>query len=565
MKKVIIYTALFGAYDSQLIEIDNYDRKKFKFVCFTNLKKLKSNTWNMVYVDDLPVPNNNPKSSRYYKTNPHKLFPENDISIWIDASCNKLNMGKLTVLLNRFLTLNVNLYIEKHPSRNCLYEELKACIYFNKSNVDEMKKQVNNYKSQGMPVNYGMVETGFQIRKHNNKDVIEFQELLWNEILNNSCRDQLAWNYCSWKLGFNNYKTFSFREKLLIVTFRDHLKNYKEKILLVGPWLGENEYEEKWCEYVLDHISKFAYDKIMVGCRPGREFLYSDYADDYIITDVEGSKDRNLINGKVPRFHIQNPKDKEVIQLNPTSKIFNDIRSEKISIIITAYKSQDFIEECLLSIQNQKYFKNNDNYEILVAVDNDKKTLNKVMTLKSKINRLKIYNSTKNVGTYILRNSLVEKSSGKYLLFFDSDDILCENTIKNIITLKEHDYVRFRFCDYINTPDGYVKKQRYTVVAAGVFWISKKIFNKIGGFQPWFCSADRELQIRCKKNKIQYTIVNERYSMYRRSHDNNLSSNNINSITGNNSLLRKSYHNWMKFNKNWNIPITPIRVDLEEK
>ena len=66
MKKIVVYTALFGAYDSELIEVD-YDRKLFHFVCFTNMKLLKSNTWEMRY-DDQKVPGDNPRSSYYYKT-----------------------------------------------------------------------------------------------------------------------------------------------------------------------------------------------------------------------------------------------------------------------------------------------------------------------------------------------------------------------------------------------------------------------------------------------------------------------------------------------------------------
>ena len=565
MNKIIIYTALFGAYDSKLIELDDYDRKKFQFVCFTNLKHLKSYTWDVVYVDKLPVPNDNTKSSRYYKTNPHKFFPDYNISVWIDSSCSRLSMKRLENLIDRFNKLNVNLYIEKHPSRNCIYDELKACIFFKKDDVSVMNKQINGYRLEGMPKKYGMVETGFQIRKHNESDVIKFQELLWNEILHKSKRDQLSWNYCSWKLKFDNYSMFSFKEKNLILSFRDHMKEYKEKVLLVGPWLGEEEYEKKWLEYVYSHISSTPYDKIIVGCRSGREFLYSNYADDFIFSDVEGSRDRNLINGKVPRFNVTSSDDKEIIQLNPTSEIFNDIRPDRISIIITAYKTQDYIEECLLSIQNQTYFKNHDNYEILVAVDNDEKTLKKLMKLRSKINRLKIYNSSKNVGTYILRNSLVQKSNGKYLLFFDSDDILCDDTIKNIMSLDKHDYVRFRFSDYIDIDDGYVKIQKYYSVAAGAFWVSREIFNKIGGFQSWFCSADREFMIRSRHNKIPYSVINQKYSMYRRVHSNNLSSNNTTSVTGNKSLLRNSYHLWMKNNKTWSIPIIPIVIDLENK
>jgi len=222
---------------------------------------------------------------------------------------------------------------------------------------------------------------------------------------------------------------------------------------------------------------------------------------------------------------------------------------KKISIIITAYKTQDYIEECLLSIQNQTYFVDNKDYEILLGIDGDKELLNHIQKIKSKIYNLQIYNSSKNVGTYILRNSLVQKSNGKYLLFFDSDDVLYDNVIKDIMSLDKHDYVRFN----------YMKK----ICACGCFWISKKLFDSIGGFQSWVCNADQEFRKRVKKNNIEFVVVNnEKLSMYRRRHNNKLTKSKN---TGMKSELRKTYRDWINNNTDWSIPIIPKITEIEQK
>ena len=44
-----------------------------------------------------------------------------------------------------------------------------------------------------------MIQSGILFRKHNNKNVIEFQEKWWNEVLTKSKRDQLSFNYIKWK------------------------------------------------------------------------------------------------------------------------------------------------------------------------------------------------------------------------------------------------------------------------------------------------------------------------------------------------------------------------------
>lgn len=220
-----------------------------------------------------------------------------------------------------------------------------------------------------------------------------------------------------------------------------------------------------------------------------------------------------------------------------------------VSIIIPAYKTQDYIEECLLSIQNQTYFKNHDNYEILLGIDGDKELLNYMEKIKNKISNLRIYFSPVNVGVYILRNSLVQKSKGEYLLFFDSDDILYNNVVKDILSLDNHEYVRFNYVK--NTP------------GCGAFWISNFLFNKIGGFQAWICNADQEFRRRIKENNIDYCVVNkEETSMYRRSHKNQLTKNKD---TGMNSKLRQGYRNWISNNTDWSIPIIPEVSYLENK
>ena len=196
MRKIVIYTALFGSYDSQLIEAD-YDSEKFHFICYTDQKRLKSKTWEIKYIETPPVPGDNARSSYYYKTNPHLLFSDDyDMSIWMDSSCNKLDTEKLYKMVEKFNTLGTSLYIEKHPGRKCVYEELEANCKLNKDDVSAMRAHVAAYKHEGMPVNDGMIETGLQIRKHNNPEVIQFQEMLWNEMVNKTRRDQLSWNYC---------------------------------------------------------------------------------------------------------------------------------------------------------------------------------------------------------------------------------------------------------------------------------------------------------------------------------------------------------------------------------
>lgn len=231
---------------------------------------------------------------------------------------------------------------------------------------------------------------------------------------------------------------------------------------------------------------------------------------------------------------------------------------DKISILITAFNSQDYIEECLDSIENQTYFKDNNNFEILVAVDNHLETLEKLKKIKGKYRNLRIFNSVKNVGTYILRNSLIEISTGKFILFFDSDDILNKGAIKKLVSVN-NDYIKFYHKNYnVNDKDNKIMSVRPT---DGVFWISKKLFNKSGGFQPWFCGADSEFHKRLQKNNYKSKVIKDSLFL-RRVHNTNLT--NKTQVTGLGSKLRNSYSKWLRVNTCWKLYVSPIRISLTE-
>lgn len=104
-----------------------------------------------------------------------------------------------------------------------------------------------------------------------------------------------------------------------------------------------------------------------------------------------------------------------------------------VSIIIPLFNNEQYINRCIDSVLAQTY----KNIEIIVIDDGSTdNSLKKVKMYKD--NRLKCY-SKKNEGVSVARNYGIEKSSGDYLLFVDSDDYVdCEmvqlmiNKVKNL-------------------------------------------------------------------------------------------------------------------------------------
>lgn len=449
-ERTIIYSALWGAYDYKLLtknEVTGLDTylKKYKFVLFTNNKRLKSDLWEIVYVDKDPVEGDSHRSSYYYKTLPHKVLPKygfkNKTSIWVDSSINRLNLEKLYTMCEHFKASGKALYIERHPSRDCVYQELEACIRLSKDNIEAMREHVATYRSEGYPEHNGMVETGAQIRNHYNKDLIKFQEALWNEMITKSRRDQLSWNPIQYRLGFKDYSLFSFQEKTEILWFQDHpnREKHQEKVLLAGPWLGDNHIESSWSDYIRDHVQTIPYDTVIVGCRPNRESLYEDYADKFIISNPEGESNKNLFNGKIPRFNVKISGDKDVTQINPTNDICNQLAIPNsagcvhFKVFIAGWKCEKYIEKCLKSLLNQKYT----NWEAQVLLDpntDGDKTYEIAKRFESE--KLHVAINATNMGSTYNHSKAVEMMSpndNDVIVCLDADDWFAHDRVFNVV------------------------------------------------------------------------------------------------------------------------------------
>jgi hypothetical protein len=72
-----------------------------------------------------------------------------------------------TVDVNKF-----SFYTRKHPTRNCIYDEANSVLKFKKDSVKNIDFQISEYKKEGFPKNYGLIESAIIIRKHNESKCI---------------------------------------------------------------------------------------------------------------------------------------------------------------------------------------------------------------------------------------------------------------------------------------------------------------------------------------------------------------------------------------------------------
>lgn len=95
----------------------------------------------------------------------------------------------------------------------------------------------------------------------------------------------------------------------------------------------------------------------------------------------------------------------------------------KFSIIIPVYNVEKYLRKCLNSVFSQNY----KNYEVIVVNDGTKDNSMDIV----KDYPVKVINQ-KNQGLSVARNNGVEKATGEYILFLDSDDYIEEGLLKEI-------------------------------------------------------------------------------------------------------------------------------------
>ncbi|GEC77396.1 glycosyltransferase family 2 protein [Flavobacterium aquatile] len=104
-----------------------------------------------------------------------------------------------------------------------------------------------------------------------------------------------------------------------------------------------------------------------------------------------------------------------------------------VSIVIPTFNREKLLDETLISIKNQTYT----NWECIVVDDQSTDaSLLLLRKFEKDDSRFKIFirPNDKLKGANSCRNYGIEKVTGKFLMFFDSDDLLKENCLENRVT-----------------------------------------------------------------------------------------------------------------------------------
>lgn len=238
--KMTAYTCVTGGYDSidGIVDsqFDKGDSSQCSYVIFTDQvdQPEERNGWLVLPCFYYPREAANDaqhappsgchtpqRMSRWHKVNSHALFP-GEMTVWFDGSQVPTSIFTLDAFQN-MLAPQYSIATFRHPERECLYDELEACIRYQKDDPQEMRAQVARYAKAGYPENNGMVETACVVRA-GDTSAAEFNRRWWQEIENHSVRDQLSFNYAAFVLGLPYGRVPGSRDSTEYFHFCPHKK-----------------------------------------------------------------------------------------------------------------------------------------------------------------------------------------------------------------------------------------------------------------------------------------------------------------------------------------------------
>jgi glycosyltransferase involved in cell wall biosynthesis len=225
------------------------------------------------------------------------------------------------------------------------------------------------------------------------------------------------------------------------------------------------------------------------------------------------------------------------------------------SIIIPTYNRASIVKRAIDAVLQQSFH----DFEVIVVDDGSTDDTQEILQsiIDSRISL--VYQSNK--GVCAARNTGASKATGKYLLFYDSDDILLPSALSDFKNANNDNNADLLFGDVekrnlpkkettiIRSLNPYGNNKGTGLYLAGSFCILKSFFEKIGGYDERIAFGENtELRFRIDLQKPQKAFTQTIVLIYEASTDGG-STNLTNKIISNEYIMQKHGHYFQQYPK----------------
>jgi len=179
-----------------------------------------------------------------------------------------------------------------------------------------------------------------------------------------------------------------------------------------------------------------------------------------------------------------------------------------VSIVTPTYNSEAFILQTIESVQNQTY----KNWEMIIvddcSIDN---TANIVTEKATSDKRIQFYKLENNSGAGVARNFAIDKASGTYIAFLDSDDLWKHDKLEKQLNFLVTNKLPFTysFYDCINEEGRKLNKRVETplILSYGQLFFCNYVGNLTGIYDTEYFGKIPITSIRKRQDWIMWLIV----------------------------------------------------------
>lgn len=150
-------------------------------------------------------------------------------------------------------------------------------------------------------------------------------------------------------------------------------------------------------------------------------------------------------------------------------------KAPKISLIIPVYNTEKFLAEALKSVENQTF----KDFEAIIINDGSTDNSGKIIdSFAAKNKSFRVINQD-NKGLSAARNAGIKAATGQYIAFFDSDDYLSPDFLKELYKLASENQADIAYCNFYiyKNKSGFTSYMPFTA-KSGVY-SRKNALNKL--------------------------------------------------------------------------------------